>query len=100
MFEFIPLKPNPCSFLSLKLFGRKAGIDSPKLCYNVRHLEKGEKVTTTVEILYDLDLSQAYVKTLFDKLKPNEPLKEKLFNVVGQEERDDFKMYFWGDISI
>ena len=87
------------SFVSFKT-SRKAGIDSQKLCFNIRHVERGEKITTSVELLYDLDLSQAYVKTLFDKLKPNEPLKEKLFNVVGQEERDAFKMYFWGDISI
>ena len=80
--------------------GRRCGIQSKQIHFNVRHIEKGEKTTISIEILFELDLTTPSVKAIFDTIKPNEPVKEKLSNVITKNDREQFKLYYWGDVCI
>lgn len=65
--------------------------------FHVRRLEKGDKVTTTTEVLLELPFNE-HLTSIMDDMKQDEPVKDMLRNVISDEFRVSFKTHYWGEV--
>ncbi|CAK9033424.1 unnamed protein product, partial [Durusdinium trenchii] len=56
---------------------------------------KGDKVTTTTEVLLELPFNE-HLTSIMDDMKQDEPVKDMLRNVISDEFRVSFKTHYWG----
>lgn len=68
-----------------------------QILYNVRRTEKGDKVVSTTEVLLELPLS-IYISSMMDEMKQDEPVKDLLHKVLGEDAIKEFKTHFWGEV--
>ena len=68
------------------------------LVFCINQIDKGSKVTKTVDLLLKLPCTHGLMELMNGKTSGDQ-VKADLHDVVDHETVNNFKLYYWGDVS-